>query len=727
MDSASLFGDAEVLALHQLRLLEGMATAGHKRAATDALPTASRKAVALPDVWKLTKGIEPHPWQQQCIEKWRKNKGRGTVKVVTGAGKTLLALFTAELLQNVEDKDLRVVIVVPTIVLMHQWYDTVLKHGNLPADAIGRLGGGYDEDFGDPRRVLITVLASASAQLPKLVKEADVEEHLMFVADECHRAGASQMSKVFKTKRRWSLGLSATPEREDDDTSSYDKSLLGKKLGPIIYEFTLSDALRESLVPKFTIHHYGLSMTVEERQRYEALSRSITDAMSQLKSHRDAGSDGDFFSWARSIASRNQGEMGAIAMRFISDASKRRELLSRMEARHDAVVVLLRQEFTNNPDARVILFHESIREVEHLFAHLHKLHLPVIMEHSKLPDSIRETGLEIFRKGIARIIVSARSLIEGFNVPAVDIGIIVASSGSVRQRIQSLGRMLRRHRGPSGEEKTSCIHVLYAADSSDESIYRKLDWDETTGVDSNRFYLWDLESEPRSQDGPPRTPLPSEMQIDAYSLEAGNRYPGQYEGAELSCDSQRNVTNTAGQYAVDTADLVDAILKIKGTGGRFRVTPKRHFVLVRIPADEEWETLYVTQLTKPLRFDVPARQSRSNEEAVDWARRARAGDLYPFSSLPLIDDGLRFKRKSGGVISKRVRGGEAFARRGDRAENACKGADAARVVATITELQKVGQKVSRIEINKARHVLYREAGQLRFICALNEGLEFPHT
>ncbi len=727
MDSASLFGDAEALALHQLRLLEGMATAGHKRAANDSLPTASRKAVALPVVWKLTKGIEPHPWQQQCIEKWRKNKGRGTVKVVTGGGKTLLALFIAELLQNVEDKDLRVVIVVPTIVLMHQWYDTFLKHGNLPADAIGRLGGGYDDDFGNPRRVLITVLPSASAQLPKLVKEANVEDHLMFVADECHRAGATQMSKVFKTKRRWSLGLSATPERDDDDTSSYDKALLGKQLGRIIYEFTLSDALRENLVPKFTIHHYGLSMTVEERQRYEALSRSITDAMSQLKSHREAGSDGDFFAWARGVASRNRGEMGAIATRFISDASRRRELLNRMKARHNAVVELLKQEFTNNPDARVILFHESIREVEHLFAHLRKLHLPVIMEHSKLPDSIRETGLEIFRKGIARIIVSARSLIEGFNVPAVDIGVIVASSGSVRQRIQSLGRMLRRHRGPSGEEKTSCIHVLYAADSSDESIYRKLDWDETTGVDSNRFYLWDLESEPRSQAGPPRTPLPNEMRIDADSLEAGNRYPGQYGGAELSCDSQRNITNTAGQYAVNTADLADAILKIKGTGGRFRVTPKRHFVLVRTPGDDEWETLYVTQLAKPLRFDVPARPSRSKEAAVDWAGRARAGDLYTCSSLPLIDDGLRFKHKSGGVISKRVRGGEVFARSGDRAENACKGADAARVVAAITKLQKVGQKVSRVEINEALHVLYREAGQLRFICALNEGLEFPHT
>ena len=46
---------------------------------------------------------------------------------------------------------------------------------------------------------------------------------------------------------------------------------LGKRLGPIIYEFNLSDALREGLVPKFTINHYGLSMTADERQRYEII------------------------------------------------------------------------------------------------------------------------------------------------------------------------------------------------------------------------------------------------------------------------------------------------------------------------------------------------------------------------------------------------------------------------------------------------------------------------
>ena len=720
------FDEADALRLHQLRLLEWMATAGRKRFVEDVQQTPPHDAVGVPDLWKLTLGIDPRPWQHKCIVKWRKKRGRGTVKVVTGAGKTLLALLIAELVQNTEDKDLHLVIIVPTIVLMHQWYDALLEHSNIPAEAIGRLGGGYDEDFSGGRRILISVLASASERLPKLVKDANIDEHLMLVADECHRAGANEMSKVLRTKCRWSLGLSATPEREDDDDSVYDESVLGKKLGPIIYEFNLADALREGLVPKFTIKHYGLPMTGNERQRYEALSRSITDAMSQLKAQRDPRSDGDFFSWARNVASRNQGEVGAIAMRFVSDVSKRRELLNRAGGlRREAVINLIQQEFKVNPEARVILFHESITEVMDLFARLCKLGLKAIAEHSELPTSYRETGLEQFRTGVARIIVSARSLIEGFNVPAADIGIIVASSGSVRQRIQSLGRVLRRHRGLSGEEKTSCIHVLYAADSVEENIYGKVDWYEVTGLDSNEFYLWDTESEPRRQDGPPRTPLPAEEQIPVEALQAGGKYPGQYEGTELSCDSQRNITNAEGQYAVDTAELADALLKIKGSAGKFRVTSKRLFVLVRLPSDEEWETLFVTQLSKPLRFNVPTRKTGSSEEALQWVSSAQTGDLYPFSGLPIIEDGLRFKQRAGGVISRKVRGGEIFARTGDKAEDPRKGADAMRLVAAVKELQRVGKTINRIEINEVRHALYREGGHLLFLCALDQGLEFP--
>lgn len=43
--------------------------------------------------------------------------------------------------QNEREPHLRVALIVPTIPLMFQWYDEVLK-GNLPESAIGLLGGG---------------------------------------------------------------------------------------------------------------------------------------------------------------------------------------------------------------------------------------------------------------------------------------------------------------------------------------------------------------------------------------------------------------------------------------------------------------------------------------------------------------------------------------------------------------------------------------------------------
>src|SRR5262245_49644006 len=96
IDFARLFGDAEQLELHQLRLLEWMATTGRKRFVADSPEDAERPRGAVPDMWRLTAGIQRYPWQDEAARKWLDNGGRGTVKVVTGGGKTLLALSVAE-------------------------------------------------------------------------------------------------------------------------------------------------------------------------------------------------------------------------------------------------------------------------------------------------------------------------------------------------------------------------------------------------------------------------------------------------------------------------------------------------------------------------------------------------------------------------------------------------------------------------------------------------------
>ena len=117
-----------------------------------------RKEVKLlPAKWKMLNKITLYPWQKEAVDAWFKDK-KGTIKVVTGAGKTILALAIIEKLQK-QDKDLRVAIVVPTVVLLNQWYEEIKEKSNLPEDAIGFLGSGYEDNFKEnQKRIIICVL-----------------------------------------------------------------------------------------------------------------------------------------------------------------------------------------------------------------------------------------------------------------------------------------------------------------------------------------------------------------------------------------------------------------------------------------------------------------------------------------------------------------------------------------------------------------------------------------
>ena len=55
------FDEADALRLHQLRLLEWMATAGRKRFVEDVQQTPPHDALGVPELWKLTMGIDPGP------------------------------------------------------------------------------------------------------------------------------------------------------------------------------------------------------------------------------------------------------------------------------------------------------------------------------------------------------------------------------------------------------------------------------------------------------------------------------------------------------------------------------------------------------------------------------------------------------------------------------------------------------------------------------------------
>lgn len=258
----------------------------------------------------------------------------------------------------------------------------------------------------------------------------------------------------------------------------------------------------------------------------------------------------------------------------------------------------------------------------------------------------------------------------------------------------------------------------------EEVLYEKVDWAEVTGAAANEFFLWDGVGDPLPQPGPPRRPLPHDDEIDSSTLRPGEPYPGRYEGVEYTSDSMGNVRDAAGHVIRTPKGLVEQIQEVKGGAGRFRVTPRAHHVLVRVPGpDEDWTTLYVTTLDGPLR-PRRKRRRRHQETPADWAKSARVGDPYPFEDAGVVEE-LAFGRKRGGVIRRKVRGGEVYARVGDAAQDPRAGADAERLLAAWREAAKAHPELTKFQINEHRHAVFREGGELRFLAALEVGLEFP--
>jgi hypothetical protein len=299
------------------------------------------------------------------------------------------------------------------------------------------------------------------------------------------------------------------------------------------------------------------------------------------------------------------------------------------------------------------------------------------------------------------VLVSARSLIEGFDVPAADVGIVVASSSSVRQRVQTLGRILRKK---PGEERAAVLHVLYMADTTDEMIYEKQDWAAVTGAERNSYFVWDptrADSRPVEKDGPPRRPKPTEEQVDWSVLKPGSDYPGAYEGAEFSSDAQGNVKDADGRAAANPQKVPALVFGARSSFGRFRVTSRRKAILV--PAGEGGRLVFAGFLAEPFRFDEVAATEAGGVE-TELSVRSKAG-------------GYRLGRK--------IPDGEAFARTRENAKDAERGREAEELVKRIREVEvETGMTIRRVRILPNRDVVADVEGQRVVLLRLSAGLEF---
>jgi superfamily II DNA or RNA helicase len=369
--------------------------------------------------------VEPRPYQQAAINAWKNSGRRGVVILPTGAGKTFVAQMAIEMTGR------STLVVVPTLDLMNQWYDLLVS--SFQAE-IGLIGGGYFE----PGAIVVTTYASAFRFM-----EQRGNQFGLLVCDECHHLPGSGYRYVAEMAiAPFRLGLTATPERSDGG-----EELMAELLGPIVYRLEAQHLAGEYLAD-YSVARLTVELSQEEQERYQQ-ERAIY--------RRFIASQGiDFGSlqgWQMFVIQSARSEAGRRAMQAYRE-SKRIALGT--EAKIETLAKLLQRHRRD----RVLIF---TAENEMVYRISEKFLVPAITHETPIKE--RSAWLAAFNQGEVLALATSKVLNEGVNIPEAAVAVVLSGSGSTREHIQRLGRILRKQ-----GDKQAILYEVVTAGTAEERI-----------------------------------------------------------------------------------------------------------------------------------------------------------------------------------------------------------------------------------------------------------------
>lgn len=355
-----------------------------------------------PRVWQ-----EPRPYQQEALRAWQQNQGRGVVVLPTGAGKTHVALMA--MLQRPRST----LVVAPTLDLVRQWYD-LLK--NTFAAAVGVVGGGEY----DVQPITVITYDSAYLHMDRLGSRFG-----LVIFDECHHLP----SESYALTAQWCLapyrlGLTATPERADGQHTR-----LQELIGPIVYRKEINELSGLFLADYETIR-LVVFLSEKERRAYEEARTVYKNYLQAQGIHIQSPTD-----WTQFVMRASRSKAGQEAM---AAYQQQRQLALAAPAKVETVLQLL---YRHQKDRTLVFTQDNATAYEVS----RRLLLPVITHQTKVRE--RSHILQGFRNGTYRAVVTSKVLNEGVDVPEANVAIVMSGSGSVREHVQRLGRILRKREG----------------------------------------------------------------------------------------------------------------------------------------------------------------------------------------------------------------------------------------------------------------------------------------
>jgi len=376
-----------------------------------------------PQGWVLKTDRVPYPHQSEGVAAWWKAGGRGVVVLPTGTGKSFLAALA------IQKASRPTLVVVPTLVLMNQWYADLSA---LFGVEIGLLGGGY-YDF---RPLTVTTYDSAYIHLERWSHRFGV-----LVFDEAHHLpGSTFQEAAIGSLAPYRLGLTATPERLDGG-----EALLPQLVGDIVYRREIQELSGDYLAEYRTERVY-VDLSEEEEERY----RTCREAYRRWVQDRGISMSGPG-GWQRFLFEASRTPDGWEAIRNYREQK-------RIERQASGKFAALDRLLTHHAWERAIVFTADNATV---YAIARQFLVPAITNQTKAKE--RKEILARFHSGEYTVLVACQVLNEGIDVPSAGIGIVLSGSGSVKENVQRLGRILRKY-----GDKQATLYELIAKGTAEE-------------------------------------------------------------------------------------------------------------------------------------------------------------------------------------------------------------------------------------------------------------------
>ena len=416
----------------------------------------------------------PRDYQEEAYCEWVKADRKGIFAMATGTGKTLTALNC--LLNEFKDNgSYQAVILVPTLPLLHQWYEEVQKF-NFKSIIKVSSRENFDQsiDFLNTRLKFdrsvsfVVICTYPTFSTPKFQKKINnFPDSTLLIADEAHNIGAPNIKKLLPelnySKR---IALSATPNRRFDPEGNRIIEEFFNSQEPYTYSFSMERAIKEKILCSYDYYPHIVYLNDEEMENYVEISKKLAQLYDSVSDSFKNPKQAEFYMLERSkIIHKAQGKF-SVFKNIITSLIKERGSL-------DYAFVYV-PEGSDSEDANFL---------NQYLGFIQDQYPSVSAHHYTSKTENRAQVMELFENGSINCLFSMKCLDEGVDVPRAEIAIFCSSTGNPRQFIQRRGRVLRQHQ----DKQRATIHdlIVLPIPSGDEDSLKaetKIIRDELTRV-----------------------------------------------------------------------------------------------------------------------------------------------------------------------------------------------------------------------------------------------------